>query len=69
MKILKRPENTVFDTAKIDNKETTSRSFTNLSPLHQTHTTTDREFLSQFFPDKHPIFDEFGKSYYYAIPD
>ncbi|MEQ8548719.1 MAG: hypothetical protein RIC03_12455 [Cyclobacteriaceae bacterium] len=77
MKILKRPENILFDT---DNP--TKMEFSEINPLltktpqlHEVRTDpkTDYEFLSDHFKpilDKeHPIFRDFGHSFFYVIED
>ena len=68
MKILKRPNAVIYDTTNIDSRiYNPFKGFGNPIPLHQTHKTTDHEFLSQIFPPEHPIFEDFSKSYYYRL--
>ena len=38
-------------------------------PLHHVHAMTDYEFLRQYYPEDHQIFDDFGDSYYYVAVD
>ncbi len=77
MKILKRPDNLVFDT---ENKNIIeyipSRSHLVLKQLEHLHTIALGEnsihsFLSkQFLNDKeHPIFKDFGNSYFYIYEE
>ena len=71
MKILKRTKGIgeIFDTANLhflvnsDAKPSTDKA------LHKNHNTTDHEFLSQFFPEGHPIFIQFSDSYFYDVTD
>lgn len=71
MKILKRPDNIVFDTENTDQMEFKPMAYRSLTPLHQTHVKSDHEFLSEHFKPKnsnaHPIFTNFERSYYYVI--
>ncbi|MFM9952381.1 MAG: hypothetical protein ACKV1O_30910 [Saprospiraceae bacterium] len=71
MKILKRPENIVFDTENPDKMDFTPMPTHGLTPLHQTIVETEWDFLTQFFAGiagyDHPIFKDFGQSYFYCI--
>lgn len=73
MKILKRPENVIYDTENPDKMEFNStRIDVDLTtPLHHLTTKTDWDFLSEFFKPQgriqHPIFNDFGNSFYYCV--
>lgn len=71
MKILKRPDNIVFDTENTDQMEFNPLPYMHLTPLHQIHVESDHEFLTKHFGRKknseHPIFTNFGNSYYYVV--
>ena len=68
MKILKSNTKEVFDTENLNS----IKRFEDKSPgisqaLHQNHNMTDYEFLKQYFPLNHTIFEDFKESYYYVI--
>ena len=68
MKILKRPDNVIFDT---DNPDSTE-SRLNLepsTPLHHMHDQSDWDFLTDQFGTDHPVFQDFGRSYYYVLTE
>lgn len=72
MKILKRPENIIFDTEKPDNQEqAVDVNFTTLAPLHQMITGSDWQFLNDHFKEKngvpHIALGYFSKSFYYVV--
>lgn len=71
MKILKRPDNIVFDTENPDKMDFNPIPTHGLTPLHQTIDKSEWDFLTQFFTEKkgfeHPIFRDFGQSYFYCI--
>lgn len=71
MKILKRPENVIFDTENPDKMEFNPVPKSLPNPLHHLTTKTDWDFLSEHFKPKeeikHPIFNDFGNSYFYCI--
>jgi len=71
MRILKRPENLIFDTEDPDKMEFSSAFETLPTPLHHVTTKTDWDFLSEHFKPKdkmqHPIFYDFGNSYFYCV--
>jgi len=69
MKILKSNTKEVFDTDNINLKEIYSAMRPDISnALHHNHELTDYDFLQQYFPENHPIFNEFSSSFYYIIP-
>jgi len=68
MKILKSNTKEVFDTGNLDSIKKFNGEKPDLSKaLHQNHNTTDFEFLKQYFPLNHSIFEDFKESYYYII--
>lgn len=72
MKILKRPENLIFDTKKPDHQEEAANvDFTTLPPLHQMITGSDWQFLNDHFKAKNDIphiaLGQFSKSFYYVV--
>ena len=71
MKILKRPENMVFDTDNPDKMEFNPTVKAPLTPLHHLTTQTDWDFLLEHFKPvagkRHPIFNNFGNSYFYGM--
>lgn len=74
MKILKVPDNSIFDTEDKDYRVYTTSKLRKdeLLPLHQHPECLMKncfEFLRQFFPLEHFIYSDFGKSYYYVISD
>lgn len=66
MKILKKPDNLVFDTNDPASVKSGSRQYLR-TPLHHTHTQTDWEFLTGCFGTDHPILMNFSRSFYYCI--
>ena len=68
MKILKKPENTIFDT---ENPEKIELNFDpaikSHTPLHHSTDKTDWDLLSEYIKTQHPIFDNFGESYFYCL--
>lgn len=73
MKILKRPDNIIFDTENPDKMKFTRQVHPCPTPLFQKTTKTEHDFLSDHFrphqSKEHPIFKDFGSSYYYFIAD
>jgi|WetSurMetagenome_2_1015567.scaffolds.fasta_scaffold2117590_1 hypothetical protein len=70
MKILKSNTKEVFDTENPDLIEKFNGQKPGiLAALHQNHELTDYEFLQQYFPLNHSIFEGFSKSFYYIIPN
>lgn len=71
MKILKRPENVIFDTENPDKMEFNPTPKELPTPLHQILFKTDWDFLSEHFKPKenipHPVFKDFEKSYFYCL--
>jgi hypothetical protein len=71
MKILKRPENVIFDTENPDKMEFKPIPKYLPAPLSEITLKTDWEFLSVYFKQKegieHPIFNSFGSSYFYCV--
>jgi len=71
MKILKRPENIVFDTENPDKMKFSTNEKGLPTPLHYITTKSDFDFLSEYFKAKdgikHPIFNNFGNSYFYCL--
>lgn len=69
MKILKRTEGigVVFDTSLIESQTKSDLKPSTKTALHMNHNTTDKEFLRQFFPEGHPIFQNFDGSFYYVV--
>ena len=68
MKILKRPENLIFDTENPDKIEISKLlSAKELSALHHVTDQTDWEFLSEYFRPESQIFNDFGNSYFYKL--
>jgi len=69
MKILKRIRGVgiVFDTENIESAIPSDEKPDVKKSLHLNHKTTDYEFLREFYPVFHPIFIEFGKSFYYVV--
>lgn len=66
MKILKRPQNVIFDTDDPFSKDSCIHSVEGLKPLHHTHSLTDFEFLSLYFSCDHAVFTNFGTSYFFC---
>lgn len=68
MKILKRPANIVYDTENPDELTYGQETHVpNLTPLHHVINQTDDEFLRDHFEENHPIFNDFGSSYFYVV--
>ena len=68
MKILKKPENIIYDTNIIDHTYRNPReNYGYPIPLHHTHNMTDFEFLRQYFNENHKIFTNFSQSFYYKL--
>jgi len=67
MKILKSNTNEIYDTDQVGVIEFFEGKKENLTPLHHAHAKLDIEFLKDFFPEQHRIFDNFGQSYYYVL--
>ena len=69
MKILKSNTNQVFDTDDATFIETfKGKKPIDLSKsLHLNHDETDYDFLNKYFPADHPIFNDFGKSFYFVL--
>jgi len=71
MKILKKPENIIFDTDNPEKIEINSDHVKSSIPLHHSTSMTDWDFLSLYFKskdeNKHPIFMNFGESYFYCL--
>lgn len=71
MRILKKPENVIFDTENPEKVEINSEVIKNPIPLHHSTNVTDWDFLSEHFKSKdeikHPIFNHFGESYFYCL--
>ncbi len=71
MKILKRPDNIIFDTEKPNVME--FNPIPNFLPqrLYEITQKSDFDFLYENFPPqnniKHPVFKDFGTSYYYCL--
>lgn len=72
MKILKKPENLIFDTENPEKTEFNLEPISIPIPLHHSTDKTDWDFLSQYFKQndgiEHPIFNNFGESYFFAYP-
>lgn len=69
MKIIKSNHglNLMFDSKDIGVSKPYLGKTSELQPLHLSHKVTDFEFLQQYFPKHHPIFDDFDNSYYYLF--
>ena len=71
MKILKKPDNIIFDTDKPDHMKFSRIPFGLPESLNAVTTKTDYDFLSEHFRPNgnivHPIFKDFGSSYYFFI--
>jgi hypothetical protein len=69
MKILKSNTLQVFDTDDIN----FIQSYKGNEPsdisksLHHNHELTDHDFLSEYFPANHQIFNDFSKSFYWVV--
>lgn len=68
MLILKSNTNEVFDTSNL----LSIKRYKGVKPdvskaLHQNHNITDYDFLKQYFPLSHKIFEDFRESFYYVI--
>ena len=73
MKILKRPDNIIFDTENPNIMEFKPTFPNLLIPLSENILTNDYEYLKEFFQPQnnvtHPIFSNFGSSYFYIYYD
>lgn len=73
MKILKRPDNIIFDTENPNIMEFKPTDLKRAIPLSETSWKFEYDILKEFFPSQnnitHPIFSNFGSSYYYEIPN
>lgn len=71
MKILKLPDHVIFDTDNPDKMEFKPSPIFIASSLHQVTSNTDWDFLSDHFKPVdgvgHPIFKDFGKSFFYVL--
>lgn len=72
MTILKRPDNIIFDTDTPNKLIFNPIPFNILVPLHDVLLTkSEYEFLKEYFFSiedvEHPIFKDFGNSYYYCL--
>lgn len=71
MKILKRPDGLIFNTENPDVIEFNPSPKALPHPLHLITLKSDWEYLFDLFPKKegfpHPIFKDFGSSYFYCI--
>ena len=77
MKILKKPENVIYDTENPDVMEFNREKLYNLDFLHNLSEKSTQEILSEYFKPyreiycknstPHPIFKDFGKSFFYII--
>lgn len=73
MKILKRPENLIFDTENPDHIEFNRKTIKTKvqTALHQNIESSEFEYLNRCFKrgekTQHPIFKDFGLSYYSII--
>lgn len=69
MKILKRPVNIIYDTDYPNRLEfDPAVTAIDRKPLHHFTQQTDYDFLQEHFkgPD-HPIYNDFGNSYFYKL--
>ncbi len=71
MKILKKPDFIIFDTENPDKMKFNRTPLGLPQPLNAITMKTDYDFLSEHFRPKgdvvHPIFKNFGSSYYYCV--
>lgn len=69
MQILKRQNcsGIIFDTEHPEHREPSALMPAHWSSLHNYHRLSDLEFLLQFFPVGHSIYDQFGSSYFYTV--
>lgn len=68
MKILKSNTKEVFCTQDPGFRERYTGPIPEVQDaLHHQHRTTDFEFLRQFFPEEHRIFENFRQSYYFKV--
>jgi len=72
MKIYKKPANLIFDTECPDQIMFNRAPVIMPTPLHQVIATkSEWEFLSEYFAPKeevqHPIFNDFGSSFFYCV--
>jgi len=70
MLILKRRQGIgyLFNTDDLSVNEKTTKTAPLSDALHCHHHSTDYDFLKGFFPESHPVFENFGVSFYYVIP-
>lgn len=67
MKIVKSNSREIYDTDDGGVKHVPGPvSLVGLVPLHHRHRESDFEFLSRFFPEGHPVFNDFSNSYYWV---
>jgi len=71
MKILKRPDNIIFDTENPNVMEFNLVTSSLAHPLNEITLKSDWQYLTENFPaienNLHPVFKDFGESYYYCI--
>jgi len=67
MKILKSNTNEIYDTDQLGVIESFEGKKDKLTLLHHAHAKLDIDFLKEFFPESHRIFENFGHSYYYVL--
>ena len=57
----------IFDTDNIETIVILKSEVEDIMPLHHMNKpTTDYDYLKQYFPPNHNVFDDFGNSYYYV---
>lgn len=68
MQIIKKYKTTckAFDTEKPDFISDAERPMELGKALHRNIDTTVLVFLRRYFPPEHPVFDDFGESFYYV---
>jgi len=66
MKIGKFPKGAIYDTDNPNYFEYVDTPNQYNVPLHHSHNKTDIEYLKQYFKEDHPIFNNFGESYFYV---
>lgn len=68
MKILKRPDNIIYDTESTENFELYKGKTPELNQMvYQNTDLMELDFLKQYFDEAHQIFENFGQSYYYIL--
>lgn len=71
MKILKKPEQIIYDTRKPNELLYKPRVKNSGTPLHAVTGKSDWDSLLELFPtsdfEEHPIFRDFSSSWYYVI--